>query len=83
MRYKFVENERRNNVTHYVTHIAFNMVDEVNKKFYGVAYFVGYLRMDWIGRIVTTSDEDFEEALRLYKKGCNMFVVENGVIKIS
>lgn len=78
MKYKFVENERRNNITH----IAFDMVDEVNKKIYGVAYFIGYLRMDWIGRIVTTSNEDIEEALRLYKKGCNMFKVENGEIII-
>ena len=78
MRYKFVENGRTNNVTH----VAFDMVDEVNKKFYGVAYYVGHYRMDWSGRIVTTSNEDFDEALRLYKKGCNMFKVENGEIKI-
>lgn len=78
MRYKFIGDTRTNNVTH----IAFDGVDEVSKKFYGVAYYVGYLRMDWVGRVVTTSNEDFEEALRLYKKGCNLFEVENGIIKI-
>ena len=78
MRYKFVGDTRTNNVTH----IAFDGVDEVSRKFYGVAYYVGHLRMDWAGRIVTTSKEGFDEALRLYKKGCNMFKVENGVIKI-
>lgn len=79
MRYKFVESTRTNNITH----IAFDRVDEVSKKFYGVAYYFGYLRMDYVGRIVTTSDEDFEEALRLYKKGCDLFEVGNGVIKIQ
>lgn len=79
MRYKFVDSARTNNVTH----IAFDAVDEVNKKFYGIAYYVGYISMDWIGRIVTTSNEDFEEALKLYKKGRDMFEVENGIIKIQ
>lgn len=78
MRYKFIGDRRTNNVTH----VAFDIVDEVKKRFYGVAYCVGYLRMDWVGRVVTTSNEDFEEALRLYKKGCNMFGVENEIIRI-
>lgn len=68
-----------------VTHIAFDMVNESTKTFYGNAYYINYLNMKDIGRIETIelTDVDFDEINELYKKGVNIFSANDEYIFIE
>lgn len=79
LKYKFVENCCPKSISH----ISFDMVDEKTKTFYGVAHYIG-LGMEDIGRISANGTDDaFEEALMLYRRGINMFSAGNGIVVIG
>lgn len=68
-----------------VTHIAFDMVNESTKTFYGIAHFINHYNMKDIGRIETIelTDVDFDEINELYKKGVNIFSANDEYIFIE
>lgn len=68
-----------------VTHVSFDMVNEITKTFYGNAYFIDYLQMKEIGRIETIelTDDDFNKINEFREKGNNMFSANDNYIFIK
>ena len=66
-----------------ITHISFDIVNESNKTFGGVAHSIEMCMHDVCRVIVSGDDDVFNKALSLYKRGVNMFNVGAGIVVIE